>query len=128
MPLNLAVRQATTLRPNYPFLSLLRRPEPPNLRRRSLFLRKGNVYIVHIYIASSFCLDLTSLGFAVLTAGLFVAVKFVSLHISTVISFALFFCICSLVTVSRGFYLPSNVVCLMLTGTHTIYTYYQSLL
>lgn len=128
MPLNLAVRQAT-LRPNYPSLSLLRRPEPPNLRRRSLFLRKGNVCIVHIYLASPFCLDLTSHGFTVLTAGLFIAVKFVLLHISTVISFALFFfCICSLVTVSRGFHLPSNVVCLMLTGTHTIYIYYQLLL
>ena len=69
-------------------------------------------------------------GFVAATTALFIAVNFVLLHISTVISYALcsFFCICSLVTVSRGFYPPSKLVCLMLTGTHTTYNYYQLLL
>lgn len=127
MPLSLAVRQATSQR-NYPSLLPLRRPEPPNLRRRSLFLRKGNDHVVRIHIASFFFrLDLTSLSL-VLTAGLFIAIKIDLLHISTVISYALFFFyICPLVSVSRGFYLPSNLVCLMLTGTHTICIYYRLL-
>ena len=90
MPANLTVRQAM-VRPNYPSLLLLQRPEPPNLRRRCLFLRNGNFYVVRIYITSSFCLDFTSLGFVVSTTALFIAVQSVLLHISTVISYALFF-------------------------------------
>lgn len=92
MALNLSVRRGT-LRPKYPSLLLPQRPEPPNLQRRCLFPRKGDVYIDHIY-HFAFCLDIP--WFRGADRNFTYCCQICSLHIGTVISYAsFFFYICS---------------------------------
>ena len=82
--------------------------------------------MLSIYITSSFCLDLTSLGFRGYSF-IYCCQLCSSAHRHGYFLCIVFF-ICSLVTVSRGFYLALTLFVLMPTGTHTTYNYYELLL